>query len=419
MLLNGPESFTPDGNFILGEAPELRNYFVCAGFNSAGIANSRRRRPADRRVDRRRRAQQRPVGRRHPPLRRRSPATAGAGRAHRRDAGPALRDALAAPGAGDGAAAAHLAAVRPARGEGRRVRRQERLGARELLPRRPGRDTRPYPHTLGTPGWLPDVVAEQQATREAVALYDQTSFGKLLLQGRDALALLQRLCANEMDVRGRPHGLHADAQRARRHRERPHRDAAGAPTASSSSPARRRRTRDLDWIARHIARERARGRSPTSSAMTAVLSLMGPNARELLAASVSPTTCSPRGAEVFADDARDRPRLRARPRRAHELRRRAGLRALRAGRDGAPRLPGAARRKARPATWGCATPATTRSTRCASRPAAAPGAPSSAPTRRRCEAGLALQRQAATSRRLHRPRRARSRRRASRRARSW
>ncbi|MDP3224036.1 MAG: FAD-dependent oxidoreductase, partial [Rubrivivax sp.] len=40
MLLNGPESFTPDGNFILGEAPELGGYFVCAGFNSAGIANS-------------------------------------------------------------------------------------------------------------------------------------------------------------------------------------------------------------------------------------------------------------------------------------------------------------------------------------------------------------------------------------------
>ncbi len=40
MLLNGPESFTPDGNFILGEAPGLRGYFVCAGFNSSGIANS-------------------------------------------------------------------------------------------------------------------------------------------------------------------------------------------------------------------------------------------------------------------------------------------------------------------------------------------------------------------------------------------
>ncbi|MCM0021628.1 MAG: FAD-binding oxidoreductase, partial [Tagaea sp.] len=39
-LLNGPESFTPDGNFILGEAPGLRGLYVCAGFNSAGIANA-------------------------------------------------------------------------------------------------------------------------------------------------------------------------------------------------------------------------------------------------------------------------------------------------------------------------------------------------------------------------------------------
>ena len=37
-LMNGPESFTPDGNFILGEAPEVKNYFVGAGFNAFGIA---------------------------------------------------------------------------------------------------------------------------------------------------------------------------------------------------------------------------------------------------------------------------------------------------------------------------------------------------------------------------------------------
>jgi 4-methylaminobutanoate oxidase (formaldehyde-forming) len=37
-LLNGPESFTPDGNFILGEAPEVDGYFVGAGFNAFGIA---------------------------------------------------------------------------------------------------------------------------------------------------------------------------------------------------------------------------------------------------------------------------------------------------------------------------------------------------------------------------------------------
>ncbi len=38
-LINGPESFTPDGNFILGEAPEIRNFFVGAGFNAFGIAS--------------------------------------------------------------------------------------------------------------------------------------------------------------------------------------------------------------------------------------------------------------------------------------------------------------------------------------------------------------------------------------------
>ena len=38
ILTNGPESFTPDGNFIIGQAPELTNFFVGAGFNAFGIA---------------------------------------------------------------------------------------------------------------------------------------------------------------------------------------------------------------------------------------------------------------------------------------------------------------------------------------------------------------------------------------------
>jgi glycine cleavage system T protein len=38
-MINGPESFTPDGNFILGVAPECRNMFVGAGFNAFGIAS--------------------------------------------------------------------------------------------------------------------------------------------------------------------------------------------------------------------------------------------------------------------------------------------------------------------------------------------------------------------------------------------
>src|SRR5262249_41406957 len=38
-FVNGPESFTPDNNFVLGEAPGLRGLFVAAGFNSVGIAS--------------------------------------------------------------------------------------------------------------------------------------------------------------------------------------------------------------------------------------------------------------------------------------------------------------------------------------------------------------------------------------------
>ena len=38
-MIHGPESFTPDGNFILGAAPELKNFYVGAGFNAFGIAS--------------------------------------------------------------------------------------------------------------------------------------------------------------------------------------------------------------------------------------------------------------------------------------------------------------------------------------------------------------------------------------------
>jgi glycine/D-amino acid oxidase-like deaminating enzyme len=39
-FMNGPESFTPDNKFILGESPELKSFFVAAGFNSGGVLSS-------------------------------------------------------------------------------------------------------------------------------------------------------------------------------------------------------------------------------------------------------------------------------------------------------------------------------------------------------------------------------------------
>ena len=74
-LINGPESFTPDGNFILGEAPEVEGFFVGAGFNAFGIASAggAGRALAEWIVGGR--AAGRSVAGRYPPLRRRCIAT--------------------------------------------------------------------------------------------------------------------------------------------------------------------------------------------------------------------------------------------------------------------------------------------------------------------------------------------------------
>jgi len=287
MLLNGPESFTPDGNFILGEAPELRNYFVCAGFNSSGIANSG---GAGRLmaewivggepstdlwdVDIRRFG---PFTGNRKALAERTGETLGLHYAMRwprqelETARPLrtspLYDILAAKGAEFGS----------------------KNGWERASYFKPDGSLRPD-YTLGKPGWLPWMINEQRATREAVALYDQTSFSKYLLQGRDALGLLQRLCANEMDVpvgkmvytamlneRG---GFESDLTVMRQAVDRFLIITGSAQTV-----------RDFDWISRHI--EAAEHALLTDvSALYSVLSVMGPKARELLAL-VSPDDLSP------------------------------------------------------------------------------------------------------------------------------
>jgi glycine cleavage system aminomethyltransferase T/glycine/D-amino acid oxidase-like deaminating enzyme len=289
MLLNGPESFTPDGNFILGEAPELRNYFVCAGFNSAGIANS-----------------------------------GGAGRliAEWVIGGEAPSDLWDVDVRRFGAFTANRKALAERTGETLGLHYAMRWPRQELVTGRPLRTSPLYDlllnkgaefgakngweranyfkpagqampaHTLGSPGWLAWVREEQRATREAVALYDQTSFSKLLLQGRDALAVLQRLCANEMDVpvdrmvytallneRG---GFESDLTVIRTGVERFLIITGSAQTV-----------RDADWIQRHIAPDE-RAILTDVSALYSVLGVMGPNARELLAR-VSPDDLSSQG----------------------------------------------------------------------------------------------------------------------------
>ena len=286
MLLNGPESFTPDGNFIMGEAPELRHYFVCAGFNSAGIANAggAGRLMAEWMVqgapsvdvwdvDIRRFA---PFTSNRRALAERTVETLGLHYAMRwprqelQTARPLrtspLYDTLAAQGAVFGS-----------------KNGWERVNYFKPVDAPAARDT------LGTPDWLPWVQAEQAATREAVALYDQTSFGKLLVQGPDALALLQHLCMRHVD---KPVGqmVYTPMLNDRGGHESDLTVLRLASDAFLLITGSAQVTRDMDWIRRHMAPHSGVNLTDVT-AMYSVLSLMGPMAPELMAR-VSPDDVS-------------------------------------------------------------------------------------------------------------------------------
>ncbi len=63
-------------------------------------------------------------------------------------------------------------------------------------------DPLPAPLGFGRPAWFEREARESRAARSRVALFDQSSFSKLLVDGADAEAVLQRLCANDVGVAG-------------------------------------------------------------------------------------------------------------------------------------------------------------------------------------------------------------------------
>ena len=94
---NGPESFTPDNQFLLGETPEVRGLFIGAGFNSRRHRVGRRCRAGPRGVDRERRGADRPDRRRRAAVRALQRQQPLAARPRRRGARPALLGAVAEP----------------------------------------------------------------------------------------------------------------------------------------------------------------------------------------------------------------------------------------------------------------------------------------------------------------------------------
>ncbi|KNY13257.1 FAD-dependent oxidoreductase [Shinella sp. SUS2] len=285
---NGPESFTPDNRFLLGPAPEIAGLYAATGFNSCGIESSggagkvmaewmstgvpasdywemdvRRAMPFQRNrrylYDRTTEA----VGNLwnlHWPHK--SPKTA------RNVRVSPLHDRLAQAGASFGEAAGW--------------ERPQWFGA-------PG--SKPATHgTFGKDDWFHASAAEHAATRSSVALFDQTSFAHLLVQGPNALALLQKLSTNDVDV---PVGriVYTPWLNARGGMES---DVTICRTADEEFlvvTAAVQRIRDLAWLKDH-ARESGGHVSVTDvSSGYVTLSVMGPRSRELLSR-VSPADFS-------------------------------------------------------------------------------------------------------------------------------
>ena len=277
-LYNGPESFTPDNQFILGEAPELPGFFVGAGFNSVGIASA-----------------------------------GGAGRA--------LAEWIV-----EGAPTTDLTGVdirRFARFNGNTRWLHDRVG--EVLglhyevpwPNREMRTARPFrrspvhhllaaananfgsrmgweranffapagespeiAYTWGKPDWLPWSAAEQAAARSGVAVFDQTSFSKFLLAGRDAEDVLQWLCTADVAVPvGRTVYTGVLNERGTYESDVTVTRLAADEFLIVSSAATTER--DRDHLRRHI-RDDQQATLVDVTAQYAVFGVMGPRSRELL-----------------------------------------------------------------------------------------------------------------------------------------
>ena len=279
-LLNGPESFTPDGSFILGEAPEVDGFYVGAGFNAFGIASAG---GAGRALAEWIAAGEPPMDLWPVDIRR-------FGRPHR-DVGWVRNRTLEAY-------AKHytmawpfeeMKSMRPSRVSPLYLRLKdqgavfgEKLGwERPNWFAWPGVEAEDV-YSFGRQNWFPHVGAEHRACREAVALFDQTSFAKFELLGRDAEQVLSWICANDVarppgrlvytQMLNGKGGIECDLTVARLAG-----DAFYIVTGTGFA------THDFAWIRRNIAAGLdARLVDVTSS--YAVLALMGPRARHVLQA---------------------------------------------------------------------------------------------------------------------------------------
>ncbi|ULO24963.1 FAD-dependent oxidoreductase [Methylocystis sp. SB2] len=279
-MINGLESFTPDGNWMIGEAPEVRNFFVGAGFNAFGIASAggAGMALAEWAADGEQPFDLWPVD-----IRR-------FGAPHRDPNWVRVRTLEAY--------ARHYSIAWPFEEftSGRPLRRSplyDRLKAKgacfgeKMGFERPnwfadvsaGEAPRDR-YSFGRPGWFDAVGREHRACREAAALFDQTSFAKALIVGNDAEAALSWIAANNVakppgavaytQLLNRKGGIECDLTITRLAKDRFY-----VVTGTAFG------THDFDWIRRLIP-EGMDARVIDVTSANSVLALMGPRAREIL-----------------------------------------------------------------------------------------------------------------------------------------
>ncbi len=281
-FFNGPESFTPDDAYHLGRAPNCENFWVAAGFNSIGIQSAggagmalaqwmdAGEKPFDLGdVDI---ARMQPFQGNKTYLFERSKETLGLLYA---DHFP-YRQKASARGVRRTPFHTHLLERGAVMGE---LAGWERANwfAKE------GQDAS-YHYSWGRQNWFENSAEEHRAVRENIGIYDMSSFGKIRVEGAEAEAFLNHICANDMSVPvGRivycqflnpGGGIEADVTVTRL-----------SETAYLVVTPAATRLADEAWLRRHIGNYQVVITDVTAG--EGVLAVMGPNSRALLNA-VSP-----------------------------------------------------------------------------------------------------------------------------------
>ena len=274
----GPESFTPDDQFHMGEAPELKGFYVACGLNSVGIQTSgglgkaladwmhNGKAPMDLWGNDIRRMF--PFQSTQKYIEERVSETLGL----LYDNHYPYKQMQTARNLRHSPLHERLLERNACFGEAAGWERPNWFAPEGVEPK--------YEYSFGKQNWFEYSAAEHRAAREKVVLFDQSSFSKYLVQGRDAVTVLQRVSSANVDVEpGRmvythwlnDHGgIEADLTVTRLAEDRFWVISGAAQTI-----------KDLHWLQSHIGEDEFCCVSDITNAW-AMLGVMGPDSRDLL-----------------------------------------------------------------------------------------------------------------------------------------